>query len=105
MAQFYCSERDCPRRWKKFRGRDAVRGPKCVACGVRTERLKLLKPGYGRVVVVNDFPEHYNISLDTVIKSRKHHAAVMKERGLRPYEFNDSHGSQLLKERLKKHPV
>lgn len=105
MATFFCSARDCPRRWKKFRGRDVVRGPKCVSCGAHTDRLKPLKAGFGGVAVRDDYPEHFNLSLGMVIKSRRHKAAVMKERGLVDYEFNDSVGSQLVKERLRRDGV
>ena len=52
---------------------------KCEACPRRARR------SFSPAAVRPDFPEHYNISLGMVIKNRKHHERIQRERGLQDW--------------------
>ena len=58
---------------------------------------------FGNAAVVDDFPEHFNISLGEVVKSRQHLRNIQKERGLQDYEpTRNSPGYDLVKDRLRR---
>jgi hypothetical protein len=40
---------------------------------------------FSPAAVVDDFPEHYNWSLGCVVKSRKHHEQIQRERNLQDW--------------------
>jgi putative FmdB family regulatory protein len=53
---------------------------KCGSCRRRATRI------YSRPAVKPDFPEHYNWSMGCVVKNRKHHERLQRERGLKDWE-------------------
>jgi putative FmdB family regulatory protein len=53
---------------------------KCGSCPRLASRI------FAAPVVVDDFPEHFNVSMGTVVKNRAHHKQLQKERGLQDYE-------------------
>jgi len=59
------------------------RRPKTVQCKTCPRRAKRV---FTRAAVRPDFPEHYNWSLGMVIKNRKHHEQIQKERGLQDWQ-------------------
>jgi hypothetical protein len=94
-STFYCSEPQCPRRWRNFRHPGRAVTARCPSCGSDATRLTRVQSGAG-AYVLKDFPEHYNWSLGCVVKSRAHHQALLKARGLKEWEpTRDSPGSQL----------
>ena len=54
---------------------DDVKSTDCSTCGGPTRRI------FSRAAVVDDFPEHMNISLGRVVKSRAHLKQLQKELG------------------------
>ena len=67
---------------------------KCDTCPGRANRI------FSKPAVVDDFPEHFNISLGEVVKNRAHLKRIQAERGLQDWEpTRDSPGSQLSRER------
>jgi putative FmdB family regulatory protein len=74
--------------------------PKTVKCGVcRMEAHRV----YSAPVVVDDFPEHFNISVGEVVKNRAHMRRIQKERGLKDYDpVPGSPGYELVEHRLRK---
>jgi len=42
-------------------------------------------PEGGGPFVLKDFPEHFNVSLGCVVKSRAHHQQLQRERGLQDW--------------------
>lgn len=82
---------------EKYFGMNDVKSAECSTCGGPTRRI------FSRAAVVDDFPEHYNVSMGCVVKNRKHHRALQKELGCHDYEpCNDSPGSRLTEERTRR---
>ncbi len=57
--------------------------PKTIDCD---RCFKLAYRVFFTPAIVDDFPEHYNISMDCVVKNRADHKRIQKERGLQDYE-------------------
>jgi hypothetical protein len=94
MATFYCSDPDCRGRWRNFR-RKSKASAKCPTCRKPATLLKRVPRGV-RAYVLKEFPEHYNVSLGCVVRSRQHHRQLQRERNLQDWEpTRDSPGSQL----------
>jgi hypothetical protein len=62
----------------------------------------LAKRTFGAPAVVDDFPEHVNVSFGQVVKSRKHHRELQKLHGCHDLEHTDSTGSQMVRDRLRR---
>lgn len=72
--------------------------PKTVRCG---SCRRMAKRVFSRPAVLDDFPEHYNWSMGCIVKNRKHHRQIQKEKGLQDWEHcRNSPGGQLTQERL-----
>lgn len=52
---------------------------KCDSCPRTATRV------FAPAAVRPDFPEHYNISMGCVVKNRKHHEQLQRERGLQDW--------------------
>lgn len=78
--RYSCATHRCPLQWKK------VTGKKCRSCGAETDEVRALQSGAGGFYVRADFPEHWNVSLGCVVKNRKHHEQIQKERGLMDWQ-------------------
>ena len=59
-----------------------ARHPRTVRCGSCRRTASRI---YSRPAVVDDFPEHYNWSMGCVVKNRKHHERLQRERGLQDW--------------------
>jgi len=71
----------------------AARHPKTVKCKVCQRRAARI---FSTPAVVDDFPEHFNVSLGCVVKNRAHHKQLQRDRNLQDWEpCKDSPGSQL----------
>lgn len=56
--------------------------PRTVRCGSCRKKASRV---YAQASVIDDFPEHFNISMGCVVKNRKHHEQLQKERGLQDW--------------------
>jgi putative FmdB family regulatory protein len=69
----------------------------CDRCNQRARRI------FSRPTVVDDFPEHFNISIGEIVKNRAHLKQIQKERGLQDYEpTRGSRAWDLVNHRLRK---
>lgn len=95
MPTFYCSEPTCKKRWKNF-DRKGARTAKCRSCKQPATKLKKVSAGTKTAYFMPDYPEHFSMSLGSVVKSRRHLKQIQAERGLMDWEpTNNSPGSQL----------
>ena len=70
---------------------------RCETCGCGAHRV------FSTPVVVDDFPEHFNVSIGEVVKNRAHLKRIQKERGLQDYEKpRHSPGFDLVTDRLRR---
>lgn len=93
MPAFYCSEPVCKRRWHNFERK--AESAKCPSCHRPASILKRVPKGL-RAYILKEFPEHWNHSMGCIVRSRKHHQQLQRERGLQDWQpTNNSPGSQL----------
>lgn len=59
-----------------------ARHPKSVKCGSCPKRARR---SFAPAAVRPDFPEHWNISMGCIVKNRKHHEQLQRERGLQDW--------------------
>lgn len=85
---YYCSNTGCRRRWKNFRAQHPRRSADVVRCRLCQRPATPLKelPAGASVYVKPDFPEHFNWSMGCVVKNRKHHERLQRERGLQDWQ-------------------
>lgn len=80
--RFYCSTRGCERQWKNVPTRA------CPSCGGSNTPVKRISRALAeaRVYATPDIPEHFNVSLDCVVRGRRHLQQLQRERGCQDYE-------------------
>jgi len=87
-AVFYCSKARCERQWLN------VHRKRCDLCGGENTRLKRVKLGVATTILVTpDVPEHFNMSLNQRVRSRRHLRDLQKRHGTQDYE--GIHGANL----------
>jgi len=60
--------------------------PKTVKCCERTCRRRARRSFHHSPFVMDDFPEHFNVSMGCLVKNRAHHRALQKKMGLKDWE-------------------
>lgn len=74
--------------------------PKTVKCGSCKRRARRV---FSKASVVDDFPEHFNVSMGLVVKNRAHHKQLQRELQCQDWEpTRNSPGSQLVADRLRR---
>ena len=81
MCPIYEYECEQGHRSEKFRhmGDEHPRAVPCDSCPLEATRV------FSPAAVKPDFPEHFNYSMGCIVKNRKHHEQLQRERGLQDW--------------------
>ena len=83
---FFCSTSRCSRQWKnvELKPTDKIN---CLVCGRPMTMLRRVKLGIATTILVTpDVPEHFNMSLNQRVRSRRHLRDLRKIHGTQDYE-------------------
>lgn len=80
--RYFCSTRGCDLQWRN------VKGQCCASCGGTNTPLKRVSRNFANanVYVQPVIHEHYNVSLDCVVRGRTHLRQLQRERNVQDYE-------------------
>lgn len=77
---------DCPDHGNELRLKGEQKPPETIPCKWCPRTARRVVQRFGVVQITPDIPEHWNLSLDQPVRSRRHLRDVQKRTGTQDYE-------------------